>query len=241
MNIDYSKTNGFYSLGFDLSNLEKQLFQKCSEHLSSRGLEYLSLPITVNANTILHQDVIPMERAFGISNLAGNCYLGGSAEQSFLEYFTTLHSFEAFAEKHPLLFSETSCFRSEKYSALQDKGLKYVTEFKKIEQFALCQPSSWKSSFDFLLENATNFLDLFDITWRIVDKTKEDVGYHLKKADIEVFTNQYGWMETHSCTYFGDEQLKRFGINSSFHTISNTGIASPRILIPFIEGNTNYR
>ena len=57
----------------------------------------------------------------------------------------------------------------------------------------------------------------------------------MKKYDIEVKTKQYGWMETHSCTYFGEEQSKRFEITGATHTISNTGIASPRILIPFIE------
>ena len=50
-------------------------------------------------------------------------------------------------------------------------------------------------------------------------------------------THQYGWLETHSCTYFKDEQTKRLGISGGLHTISNTGIASPRILVPFIERN----
>lgn len=62
-----------------------------------------------------------------------------------------------------------------------------------------------------------------------------DEGYHHVKYDIEVKTEQYGWMETHSCSYFADEQVKRFGIEGGVHTISNTGLASPRVLIPFIE------
>ena len=59
--------------------------------------------------------------------------------------------------------------------------------------------------------------------------------HHVLKKDIEVLTTTYGWMETHSCTYFGEEQTKRFGITGLTHTISNTGVASPRILVPLLE------
>ena len=89
--------------------------------------------------------------------------------------------------------------------------------------------------FNELLNNSIDFLKKYNIEYRVIDKTKEDPGYHYKKYDIEVNTKKYGWMETHSCTYFKDEQTKRLGINGGLHTISNTGIASPRILIPFIE------
>ena len=78
-------------------------------------------------------------------------------------------------------------------------------------------------------------MDLLDIKYRVVDVTDRDPGYHIKKYDIEIETKQFGWMETHSCSYFGTEQSKRFNITGANHTISNTGIASPRILIPFIE------
>ena len=86
-----------------------------------------------------------------------------------------------------------------------------------------------------MLTNATSFLDKHNIEYRVVNVTKIDYGYHIKKYDIEVKTKQYGWLETHSCSYFDEEQSKRFGITGATHTISNTGIASPRILIPFIE------
>ena len=54
-------------------------------------------------------------------------------------------------------------------------------------------------------------MDKYNIEYRVVDVTKLDFGYHVKKYDIEVKTKQYGWLETHSCSYFGEEQSKRFG------------------------------
>lgn len=129
------------------------------------------------------------------------------------------------------LFANNQCFRNE--DELQ--GLKTLTEFKKIEQYVFCRPENVEKYFDEVLENSTGFLERHGIEYRIVDKTKEDPGYHVKKSDIEVKTKRYGWMETHSCTYFGDEQVKRMDITGGYHTISNTGIASPRILVPFIE------
>ena len=54
-------------------------------------------------------------------------------------------------------------------------------------------------------------MDKYNIEFRVVDVTKLDLGYHVKKYDIEVKTKQYGWLETHSCSYFGEEQSKRFG------------------------------
>jgi uncharacterized membrane protein (UPF0182 family) len=67
--------------------------------------------------------------------------------------------------------------------------------------------------------------------WSIV----RNPGYHVFKKDVEVHTEAYGWIETHSYTYFGYEQVKRHDIRGDVHTISNTGLASPRILIPFLE------
>ena len=86
-----------------------------------------------------------------------------------------------------------------------------------------------------MLDNSTNFLKDYSIKHRIVNVTNIDPGYHIKKYDIEIFSKNSGWVETHSCSYFGEEQTKRFNISGATHTISNTGIATPRILIPFIE------
>lgn len=90
--------------------------------------------------------------------------------------------------------------------------------------------------FGFLLENAISFLRLLGLERiRTVDCTDSDPGYHERKVDIEVWTEAYGWLETHSCTSFGREQSRRFEITGADHTLSNTGIALPRILVPLME------
>ncbi len=152
--------------------------------------------------------------------------LAGSAEQGILERFTN-------QKVEPrLIYAKNQCFRNE----MHYEGLFKVQEFIKVEQYCFATKETWEERFDFLLESATSFLKKLDVEFRIVDMTKKDPGYHIKKYDIEIKTNAFGWMESHSCSYFGEEQSKRFGITGATHTLSNTGIASPRILIPFIEG-----
>ena len=152
--------------------------------------------------------------------------LFGSAEQGFLEYFQNGE-----VKDELFLFSFNECFRNEQNL----NGMKSLREFKKLEQYCFCKPENANKCFNELLNNSIEFLEKHNIEYRVVDRTKDDLGYHIKKYDIEVKTEMFGWLETHSCTYFGDEQTKRLNIKGGLHTISNTGIASPRILIPFIE------
>lgn len=116
------------------------------------------------------------------------------------------------------LFSFNECFRNEKSLDVLER----LREFKKLEQYCFCKKENADKCFDELLNNSIEFLKQHNIKYRVVDKTNNDIGYHIKKYDIEVFTKKYGWMETYSCTYFGDEQAKRLNIKGGFHTISNT-------------------
>lgn len=112
-------------------------------------------------------------------------------------------------------------------------------EFSKLELFVFFQPDAdWRSIFKVCLSQATDLLEYFDIEYRVVDRTNEP-GYHLYKEDIEVLTKD-GWLETHSCLYYGDQHSNRFDFTNLTHTIACTGLASPRILIPFME-KTNER
>ena len=169
--------------------------------------------------------MVKREQSLGIDERHA---LFGIAEQGFLEYFMGKN-----VQDEQCFFSYNECFRRELFL----EGLIRLREFKKIEQFCFCKPENASAYFEELLSNSIEFLQRHNIEYRIVDKTYVDSGYHFKKFDIEVMTHQYGWLETHSCTYFKDEQTKRLGISGGLHTISNTGIASPRILVPFIERN----
>lgn len=219
----YFTKDGIYYLDYELSRLELKLFREFEDMLLEKGYKYLSLPSAGSWDVVEKQEVVTCEYSLGIDERQA---LFGSAEQGFLEYFQNSE-----VKEELFLFSFNECFRNE-----QDlEGLQRLREFKKLEQYCFCKEENAEKCFNELLNNSIEFLERYDIEYRVVDKTKEDPGYHIKKYDIEVKTNRYGWMETHSCTYFGDEQTKRLNIGGGLHTISNTGIASPRILIPFIE------
>lgn len=218
--MNYRVNNGVYKLGAEFSKLERNLFREFENMLELQGFTYLSIPSLMSNETLKRQEI-------GINSLgiSKEQLLTGSAEQGILEYFADSEVKEQF------IYAKNQCFRNEeKYY-----GLKYCKEFLKLEQFCFTTSENWEKNFNFLLQNAVDFLIRHDIKYRIVDTTKIDEGYHKLKYDIEVLTKEYGWLETHSCTYFAEEQSKRFGITGATHTISNTGIASPRILVPFIE------
>jgi len=216
----YKVENGIYKLGSELSKLERNLFREFEDMLEQQGFIYLSIPSIMSEETLSRQDI-------GITSLgvSKEQLLTGSAEQGILEYFADSRVEEQ------LIYAKNQCFRLEK----EYYGLKYCKEFIKLEQYCFTTEKNWETYFNLVLNNAITFLKNHNIEYRVIDTTKRDSGYHKLKYDIEVLTKEYGWLETHSCTYFGEEQSRRYGITGATHTISNTGIASPRILVPFIE------
>ncbi|MCZ2224368.1 MAG: hypothetical protein LC122_12165 [Chitinophagales bacterium] len=221
--MNYLVRNGAYFLDPYFSNLEKKILDDCCKFLDSKNFKYLAIPSLVSKYVIDNQGIVNSKDAFPIDKY--HC-LGGSAEQGILEFLTH------FEPSFKYIYSFNHCFRNE--DNLND--LKYVKEFKKVEQYCITDEKSWQYDFKYLLSNAEEFVKNLGLEYRIVDK-KDDEGYHLVKYDIEIRTKKFGWLETHSCSYFGNNQLKRFNLKN--HSISCTGIASPRILIPFIENYEN--
>lgn len=218
----YDVTHGIYRPSFKLSLFERNLFRNFEDRLIQKGFKYLGVPEAVRTETFYRQDVASNEQAYWLD---GNHMLNGSAEQGILDHF-------ADSKVDPMrIYAFTHCFRREPDLA----GLVRLKEFKKLEQFIFTGYHEWEDDFELVLNNATEFLKDFGVEYRIVDVTNRDPGYHKHKLDIEIKTKTYGWVESHSCTYFGTEQTQRLGITGAEHTISNTGIAAPRILIPFIE------
>lgn len=225
--MKYNVKDGIYYLNEKYSKLEFELFRDFEDSLLRKGYIYLSLPSAGSWEVINRQEVVNKSQTLYIDERQA---LFGSAEQGFLEYFMDKE-----VNHECCYFSINECFRKEE----QLDSLVRLREFKKLEQYCFCKPENADKYFNELLNNSIEFLKKYNIEYRVVDKTIEDTGYHIKKYDIEVKTKKYGWLETHSCTYFGDEQTKRLGIKGGMHTISNTGIASPRILIPFMEKNND--
>lgn len=214
--------DGVFSPDFKLSELERVLFREFEDKLREKGFRYLAVPESVRTEAFYRQGVAFDADAYWVD---GHHMLNGSAEQGILDYFMD----KGVEPMH--IYSYSHCFRREK----DLNELVRLKEFKKLEQFCFCHEAAAEFEFNNLIFNAIEFLTHHDIKHRVVDVTKRDLGYHVKKYDIEIETKTYGWVESHSCTYFGTQQTQRLGITGATHTISNTGIASPRILIPFIE------
>jgi seryl-tRNA synthetase len=217
--MNYEIINDSFNPDFELSLLEKRLFEKFEDMLEKKGFKYLYVPSIIKLSTIEKQNYVSSSLSIDEKH-----YLSGSAEQGILQYFENKKVDNVF------IYSKNTCFRSEPYY-----NKIRLMEFNKLEQFCFCYAEFAEINFDLLLFNSIEFLNNYNIKNRIIDVSKRDFGYHKKKYDIEVYSNEFGWIETHSCSYFGEEQTKRFNITGATHTISNTGIASPRILIPFIE------
>jgi seryl-tRNA synthetase len=205
----------------EASALELDLFHRFETSLETR-YTFISVPSLIHRSTVERQGVVPWERVFKVNE---SYALSGSAEQGILEVFANQVA-------HPKRYwAKNQCFRPE------DPTVPWVRlwEFQKVELFSFCEEGNWEEEFNGLLTTATEFLQILGVTFRVREVTHEDPGYHIKKSDIEVLTSTFGWLETHSCTYFGEEQTRRFGIQGATHTISNTGLASPRILVPLLE------
>ena len=166
--------DGIYYLDFELSKLEYDLFQDFATTLLKKGYKYLSLPSAGSWEVIEKQAVVTKEFSLGIDERQA---LFGSAEQGFLEYFMNKK-----VTKELKMFS----IRNEQ----KLDGLVRLREFKKLEQFCFCKPENAEKCFQELLKNSTDFLEKYNIEYRIVDKTETDEGYHLKKYDIEVKTKK---------------------------------------------------
>lgn len=214
--------NGVFFPDVKTSALEKRLFDDMESRLIEADFKYLSVPSLVTRETYERQGVVPWSVVFKVD---ANYALAGSAEQGILEMFTNKEVGQE------LFYAKNQCFRAES----EFEGMKRLREFNKLEQFAFCYPGYVEYYFEKMLDLATGFLKDHGIEYRVVDATERDPGYHRRKFDIEVLTHTYGWLETHSCSYFGTEQVRRFGIQGNIETLSNTGIASPRILVPFLE------
>lgn len=222
--MKYQVENGIYFLDEDAAKIERDIINLSIDQLGLVGFSYLTIPSVVKEETFDRQDIeqfgFQKRKSFSDCNLI----LAGSAEQGILEYFSD----QEVSPKRVCSFNH--CFREEE----SYDGLLRVREFRKVEQFVFCKPEDWDFEFELCLQNCEFICDHLKYKHRRT-VMNEDLGYHKKKIDIEIHTKTYGWIEICSCSYFADEQTKRFGITGGVHTISCTGVASPRILIPILE------
>jgi seryl-tRNA synthetase len=215
------------------------------DHLSKKGYRLMHVPSLVRRETLLGTGYLPQGEE-DLYRTQDNEYLAGTGEVATMSYYAGQVLDLA---KLPIkVIAISPCFRREAGSHGKDtKGLVRVHEFWKLEQIVLGEGSHEESVrlHEELRENAEEILRALELPYHVVVNCGGDLGLgQVKKYDLEAWVPSEGkYRETHSASYFHDFQTRRLSIKyvdaagerRFAHSLNNTAIASPRILVPFLE------
>jgi seryl-tRNA synthetase len=237
-----------YCLKGRLALLETKLMGWALERIADAGFTPITVPAIARDQAFLNQGQFPghEEETYQLPN--DDLWLAGTAEVAL----TSLHSGEILeADALPVLYAGYSpCFRREAGSAGKDvRGLLRVHQFVKVEQYVICeadeeQSAQWHAR---LLELAESLLQALEIPYQVIETSTGDMGLgKYRMNDIESWVPSLGkYRETHSCSTLHDWQARRANIRYRgsdgkvrfAHTLNNTALASPRILVPLLENH----
>src|SRR3954453_20947620 len=237
-----------YCLKGRLALLETKLMAWALEQIANAGFTPITVPAIAREQAFLNQGQFPghQEETYQLPN--DDLWLAGTAEV----VLTSLHSGEILeGDKLPVLYAGFSpCFRREAGSAGKDvRGLLRVHQFGKVEQYVICeadeaQSANWHAQ---LLGLAEELLQALEIPYQVIETSTGDMGLgKYRMNDIESWVPSLGkYRETHSCSTLHDWQARRANIRYRgsdgkvrfAHTLKNTALASPRILVPLLENH----
>lgn len=237
-----------YLLKGDAAMLEMAVLTFTMNFLAARGFTPLTTSALVRPETFVGSGHFPggEDQVYKIEG--SELMLAGTAEVPV----NSLYAGEQLPlEALPMAFAALSAaFRSEAGSAGRDvRGLIRVHEFRKVEQYVLCRADETEAMrwFEAILANAEALLQALELPYRVVQNCTGDMGAgKVLMYDIETWVpSEQIYRETHSCSYLGDWQARRTGLRYRdehgklvfAHTLNNTGIASPRILVPLLENH----
>jgi seryl-tRNA synthetase len=237
-----------YCLKGRLALLELKLMGWALQQIADAGFTAITVPAIAREQAFLNQGQFPghVEETYALPN--DDLYLAGTAEVAL----TSLHSGEIIdGAKLPILDAGISpCFRREAGSAGKDvRGLLRVHQFFKVEQYVICeadegQSAEWHAR---LLGLAEHLLQAMEIPYQVIETSTGDMGLgKYRMNDIESWVPSLGkYRETHSCSTLHDWQARRANLRYRdaegkvrfAHTLNNTALASPRILVPLLENH----
>jgi seryl-tRNA synthetase len=237
-----------YCLKGRLALLETKLMAWALERIAAADFTPITVPAIAKPQAFLNQGQFPghEEETYELPN--DDLWLAGTAEVAL----TSLHSGEIIeAERLPILYAGFSpCFRREAGSAGRDvRGLLRVHQFVKVEQYVLCEADEEQSAIWHarLLELAESLLAALEIPYQVIETSTGDMGLgKYRMNDIESWVPSLGkYRETHSCSTLHDWQARRANLRYRgsdgkvrfAHTLNNTALASPRILVPLLENH----
>ena len=237
--------NGFYYLMGDIARLHSSVISYARDFMIDRGFTYCVPPFMIRSDVVTGVMSFAEMEAMMYKIEGEDLYLIGTSEHSMIGKFIDTIIKE---EKLPkTLTSYSPCFRKEKGAhGLEERGVYRIHQFEKQEMIVVCRPQDSMGWFDKLWKNTVDLFRSLDIPVRTIECCSGDLAdLKVKSVDVEAWSpRQQKYFEVGSCSNLGDAQARRLKIRVSgekgkyfAHTLNNTVVAPPRMLIAFLENN----
>ena len=238
--------NGFYYLMGDIARLHSAVLAYARDFMINRGFTYCVPPFMIRSNVVTGVMSFAEMDAMMYKIEGEDLYLIGTSEHSMIgKFIDTIVPEEQLPKT---LTSYSPCFRKEKGAhGIEERGVYRIHQFEKQEMIVVCKPEDSKMWFDKLWQNTVDLFRSMDIPVRTIECCSGDLAdLKVKSYDVEAWSpRQKKYFEVGSCSNLGDAQARRLKIrvkgkdgNKYFaHTLNNTVVAPPRMLIAFLENN----
>lgn len=239
--------NGFYYLSGNIARLHSAILSYARDFMIDRGFTYYIPPFMIRSEVVTGvMSFAEMENM--MYKIEGeDLYLIGTSEHSMIGKF--IDTIIPEDELPKTLTSYSPCFRKEVGAhGIEERGVYRIHQFEKQEMIVVCKPEDSMAWYDKLWQNSVDFFRSLDIPVRTLECCSGDLAdLKVKSCDVEAWSpRQKKYFEVGSCSNLGDAQARRLGIrikgkdgNYFAHTLNNTVVAPPRMLIAFLENNLN--
>ena len=238
--------NGFYYLMGDIARLHSAVIAYARDFMINRGFTYCVPPFMIRSNVVTGVMSFAEMDAMMYKIEGEDLYLIGTSEHSMIGKF--IDQIIPEEELPKTLTSYSPCFRKEKGAhGIEERGVYRIHQFEKQEMIVVCKPEESKMWFDKLWQNTVDLFRSMDIPVRTLECCSGDLAdLKVKSVDVEAWSpRQKKYFEVGSCSNLGDAQARRLRIRVNgpdgkkyfAHTLNNTVVAPPRMLIAFLENN----
>lgn len=237
--------NGFYYLMGDIARLHSAVISYARDFMIDRGFTYCVPPFMIRSDVVTGVMSFAEMDAMMYKIEGEDLYLIGTSEHSMIgKFIDTILPEDTLPQT---LTSYSPCFRKEKGAhGLEERGVYRIHQFEKQEMIVVCKPEDSKMWFDKLWQNTVDLFRSLDVPVRTLECCSGDLAdLKVKSVDVEAWSpRQKKYFEVGSCSNLGDAQARRLKIRVNgekgkyfAHTLNNTVVAPPRMLIAFLENN----
>lgn len=240
--------NGFYYLMGDIARIHSSVIAYARDFMINRGFTYVVPPFMIRSDVVTGVMSFAEMEAMMYKIEGEDLYLIGTSEHSMIGKF--IDQIIPEQELPKTLTSYSPCFRKEKGAhGIEERGVYRIHQFEKQEMIVVCKPEDSMAWYDKLWKNTVDLFRSLDIPVRTLECCSGDLAdLKVKSVDVEAWSpRQKKYFEVGSCSNLGDAQARRLGIRVKgedgkkylAHTLNNTVVAPPRMLIAFLENNLN--